>query len=96
MRALKIVKEQSLKCQQWKIFQQVLLDRTIWWHLRCNRIATSSRTTERMLGAARRKIARMEHKVADGQVTEMKLGVFQKYHRQQREQIAELESKLKQ
>ena len=96
MRALKIVKDQSLKCRQWKIFQQVLLDRTIWWHLRCNRIATSSRTTERMLGAARRKIATMERKVADGKVTEKRLGVFQKYYRQQQEQIAELESKLEQ
>ena len=60
---------------------QVLLDRTIWWHLRCNRIATSSRTTERMLRVARQKIVRMERKIAEGQVTEKKLGVFQKYFR---------------
>jgi len=63
---LKTIKKQALKCRQWKIFQQIVINRSAWWYLRCNRFAKHNKTTEKMLRVARQKIKSQDNLLANG------------------------------
>jgi hypothetical protein len=51
-RELKIIRKQALKCRQWKIFQQILINRSTWWMIRCNRFAMKNTASKKNLAEA--------------------------------------------
>ena len=79
-RELKIIKKQALKCRQWEIFQQILINRSTWWMIRCNRFAVKNTATKNKLAEAELRIKSLINSPANDINTKMRLAVFEKYY----------------
>ena len=93
-RELKIIKKQALKCRQWEIFQQILINRSTWWMIRCNRFAVKNTATKKKLAEAELRIKSLINSPANDVNTKIRLGVFEKYYMQHKEEIVELKAAL--
>ena len=87
-RELKIIKNQALKCRQWEIFQRILINRSTWWMIKCNRIAVKNKKTKQSLARAELRINKLIKSPANDINMKNRLAVFEKYYMQHREEIS--------